>query len=139
MSSQVEQVTPVLRVFDVPLALTFYVDYVGCSLDWQVSNGSLVLHLSTHHGDGTPGGVVLVEVHDIKDLHRTLHSKGYRFMNLDSTRPRRALRRRPCRRAGRAPLVSAAQQAMRLRANCADHIVCGRLSWRSGGCSLATP
>jgi hypothetical protein len=65
------------------------------SLDWQegdptegpvylqVSNGSLGLHLSTHHGDGTPGGVVLAEVRGIKDLHRTLHSKGYRyrFMN----------------------------------------------------------
>jgi glyoxalase superfamily protein len=37
--------------------------------------------VSTYHGDGTPGGVVLVEVRDIKDLLRTLHWKGYRFMN----------------------------------------------------------
>jgi hypothetical protein len=87
------QITPVLRIFDVPLAKSFYVDYVGCAVDWQdgdessgpvymqVSRGSMVIHLSTHHGDGTPGGVVLVEVRGIKDLHSELHSKGYAFMN----------------------------------------------------------
>ena len=90
---EVQQVTPVLRIFDVPLALSFYVDYLGCSLDWQegdetagpvdleVSRGLLVLHLSTYHGDGTPGGVVLVEVRGIQDLYNELHSKGYAFMN----------------------------------------------------------
>lgn len=36
---------------------------------------------TTHHGDGIPGGVVLAGVHGIKDLHRTLHSKGYRFLH----------------------------------------------------------
>lgn len=85
-------VTPVLRVFDIPLAKSFYVDYVGCSVDWedgtpdgptylQVSRPPLVLHLSTHHGDGTPGGVVLIEVRGIKELHAELHGKGYKFMN----------------------------------------------------------
>ena len=93
VSLELLQVTPVLRIFDVPLALSFYVDYVGCSLDWQdgdpangpvylqVSRSPLVLHLSTYHGDGTPGGVALVEVRGIKDLLEELHSKGYRFMN----------------------------------------------------------
>jgi hypothetical protein len=93
MPFEVRQTTPVLRVFDVALARSFYVDYLGCGVDWQegeeaagpvylqVSRGPLVLHLSTHHGDGTPGGVVLVEVWGIKDLHRELHAKGYRFMN----------------------------------------------------------
>lgn len=45
-------------------------DYLGCTVDWehrfddlaplymQVSRGSLVLHLSEHYGDGTPGAVV---------------------------------------------------------------------------------
>lgn len=90
---EVERVTPVLRIFDVPLAKSFYVDYIGCVVDWQdgdeatgpvymqVSRESMVIHLSTHHGDGTPGGVVLVEVRGIKDLHRELHSKGYAFTN----------------------------------------------------------
>ena len=47
----------------------------------QVSRGPLVLHLSSHHGDGTPGGAVLVEVTGIKELHDELHTKDYRFMN----------------------------------------------------------
>jgi hypothetical protein len=90
---QIERVTPVLRIFDVPLAKTFYLDYLGCALDWQegdqsagpvylqVSRGPLVLHLSTFHGDGTPGTVVLVEMRDIKGLLRELHAKRYPFMN----------------------------------------------------------
>src|SRR4051812_33734883 len=85
-------VTPVLRIFDVPLARSFYVDYLGCTIDWedgdppdspvymQVSRGPLVLHLSSHHGDGTPGGVVLVQVRGIEELHAELHGKGYGFM-----------------------------------------------------------
>lgn len=93
MPVEISRVTPVLRIFDLPLAMSFYIDYLGCVLDWldgdpaagpvylEVSRGPLVLHLSTHHGDGTPGGVVLVEVHGIKDLLRDLHSKDYRFMN----------------------------------------------------------
>ncbi len=40
-----------------------------------------MLDLSTHHGDGTPGGVLLVEISDIKGFHRELHSKDYPFMN----------------------------------------------------------
>lgn len=93
MSFEMKQVTPVLRIFDVALAKSFYCDYLGCSVDWvdgdpesgpvylQVSRGPLVIHLSTHHGDGTPGGVVLVEVTGIKELWEELHAKDYRFMN----------------------------------------------------------
>ena len=39
------------------------------------------MHLSTYHDDGTPGGVVLVEVTGIKALHDELHGKDYPFMN----------------------------------------------------------
>jgi hypothetical protein len=86
-------VTPVLRIFDVPLAKSFYVDYLGCTIDWeqgdppdspaylQVSRDPLVLHLSTHHGDGSPGGLVLIEVRDLRALHKELRRKRYRFMN----------------------------------------------------------
>jgi Glyoxalase superfamily protein len=93
MSVRIAQVTPVLRIFDVGVAKSFYCDYLGCSVDWQsadgssgpvymqVSRGPLVLHLSSHHGDGTPGGVVLIEVTGIKELQDELHAKDYRFMN----------------------------------------------------------
>jgi catechol 2,3-dioxygenase-like lactoylglutathione lyase family enzyme len=78
-------------MFDVE-ATRFYVDYLGCNLDWQevpddgpafmqVSRGPLVLNLSSHHGDGTPGGVVLVFVADVDALHAELRAKGYPFLN----------------------------------------------------------
>jgi len=52
-------------MFDVEATKRFYLDYLGCQLDWeegegdcpvfmQVSRGPLVLNLSSHHGDGTP-------------------------------------------------------------------------------------
>ena len=46
----------------------------------QVSRGPLVLNLSSHHGDGTPGGVVLVVVGDVEALHAELLAKDYPFM-----------------------------------------------------------
>lgn len=85
-------VVPILRMFDVPATLRFYRDYLGCTVDWQdgdgvgptylqVSRGALVLHLSSHHDDGTPGGAVLVEATGLADLHAELRAKGYRFLN----------------------------------------------------------
>jgi ribosomal-protein-alanine N-acetyltransferase len=90
--NSVVQVVPTLRFFDLDRAKQFYVDYLGCGVDWeeggtngpmylQVSRGSLVLHLSSHHDDGTPGTVVLVEIERIHDLHAELASRGYAFMN----------------------------------------------------------
>lgn len=85
-------VVPVLRMFDVAAAKRFYVDCLGCALDWaggegdrpvylQVSRGSLVLHLSSHHDDGTPGSVVLVEMRGVDDLHAELAAEHYPFLN----------------------------------------------------------
>jgi extradiol dioxygenase family protein len=85
-------IVPILRMYDVAAAKRFYVDYLGCSIDWedgegdrpvylQVSRGSLVLHLSSHHDDGTPGSAVLVEVRGVDDLHAELAGKHYPFLN----------------------------------------------------------
>lgn len=93
MAIELRQVTPVLRMYDVDRSKAFYVDYLGCTVDWedgdatagpvylQVSRGPLVLHLSSHHGDGTPGTVVLVEMTGIEELVESLHATGYGFMN----------------------------------------------------------
>ena len=89
---EIREVHPVLRAYDVPATLAFFVDYVGLTLDWQegelpgpvylqLSRGPLRLHVSTHHGDGTPGTVLVLEVSGIKELIEELHSKQYRFMN----------------------------------------------------------
>lgn len=86
------RVIPILRIFDLASAKRFYLDYLGCTLDWQegrpdgptyiqVSREDLVLHLSTHHDDGTPGGAVLIEINDVETLHRELDQKEYGFLN----------------------------------------------------------
>lgn len=85
-------VVPILRMFDVVAAKRFYVDYLGCTVDWedgegdrpvylQISRGALVVHLSSHHDDGTPGSAVLVEIRGVDALHAELAGKGYPFLN----------------------------------------------------------
>lgn len=85
-------VYPVLRMYDLEATRRFYIDYLGCVIDWQagggdapvylqVSRGDLVLHLSSHSDDGTPGGVVLVETDDVHRLHDELGRRGYPFIN----------------------------------------------------------
>ncbi|MEZ0115812.1 catechol 2,3-dioxygenase-like lactoylglutathione lyase family enzyme [Catenulispora sp. EB89] len=75
---------PVLRVMSVAAALPFYLEYLGFTLDWehrfepglplyvQVSRSQAVLHLSEHHGDGSPNGVAWFPVADVFDLHAEL-------------------------------------------------------------------
>lgn len=87
------KVVPILRIFDLEKARRFYVDYLGFSLDWehrfsaeaplfiQVSRGSLVLYLSEHHGDGTPGTVVYVETRGVRAYHAELGAKKYPYLN----------------------------------------------------------
>lgn len=82
---------PVLRIFDIAKAYEFYRDYLGFTVDWehrfganfplyaQVSRSSAKVHLSEHHGDGTPGSVVWIAVDDIKALHAELAGKDYRY------------------------------------------------------------
>jgi hypothetical protein len=60
-------VVPVLRIFDIDKADEFYQGFLGFKVDWdhrfdqsaplyrQISRGNLILHLSEHHGDGSPG------------------------------------------------------------------------------------
>lgn len=92
MSVRFERVIPILRIFDVVKAREFYVDYLGLVIDWehrfeegaplymQVSRGDLVLHLSEHHGDGTPGSTVYVETSGVRNYHAELHTKEYPYL-----------------------------------------------------------
>ena len=68
------------------VALRSYRDHLGFTADWehrfeaglplyvQVSRGQTVLHLSEHHGDGSPHGVVWIPVTDVHALHTELRS-----------------------------------------------------------------
>jgi catechol 2,3-dioxygenase-like lactoylglutathione lyase family enzyme len=85
-----DKIVPVFRIFSLEKAHEFYVDFLGCKIDFQhrfepdlpvymgVSPGSLALHLSEHHGDGTPGSVVYVYMKGVEAFHRELNEKKYR-------------------------------------------------------------
>ena len=91
MSLRALSTVPILRIFDLKRALEFYVDYLGFGVDWehqfdtdlpkylQISRGGLVLHLTEHHGDGTPGSAVLVRVAGLEAFHAELEAKDYKY------------------------------------------------------------
>ena len=93
MAISFESVTPILRIFDVAKADEFYLEYLGFKVDWdsklddkpplyrQISRGGLVLHLSEHHGDGSPGIHVRVAVKGLVAYHEELQAKNYPYMN----------------------------------------------------------
>jgi catechol 2,3-dioxygenase-like lactoylglutathione lyase family enzyme len=90
MAIEFGRVVPTFRIFSLEKAREFYLGFLGCKVDWehsfepdtpvymQVSRGNLVLHLSEHHGDATPGSVALVYMTGIEELHRELIDKNYR-------------------------------------------------------------
>jgi catechol 2,3-dioxygenase-like lactoylglutathione lyase family enzyme len=92
MPLAVEQAVPILRIFDVPKAREFYVDYLGFTVDWehrfdataplymQISRAGLTLHLSEHYGDCCPGSTVFVRVRGLEEFHREISVKGYGYL-----------------------------------------------------------
>lgn len=82
---------PVLRIFDVALAESFYGGYLGFTIDWthrfapgmpayiQVTRGALVLHLSEHFGDASPGACLYIPVDSVDGLHAELSAMDYAY------------------------------------------------------------
>jgi len=91
MSFHAGRIIPILRIFSVEKAREFYVDYLGCKVDWehrfdknaplymQVSRDGLVLHLSEHYGDGSPGTSFKVDARGVRELHAELTAKKYGY------------------------------------------------------------
>lgn len=89
---RVKHVVPILRIFDEAKARQFYFDYLGATLAFEhrfdpsaplymgVLIGGMELHLSEHHGDGTPGSFVRLEVDDVAAFHAELAAKQYKYM-----------------------------------------------------------
>jgi catechol 2,3-dioxygenase-like lactoylglutathione lyase family enzyme len=81
---------PILRSFDEGKAREFYIDWLGFQVDWehrfepgtplymQVSRGGCVLHLSEHHGDGTPGTHIRIRVDELEAFHAELQTRPYK-------------------------------------------------------------
>ena len=79
-----KHIVPILRIFDEAKAKEFYVDYLGFNVDWehrfeadmplymQVSQDEIVIHLSEHHGDCTPGAALRIETERLEELHERI-------------------------------------------------------------------
>jgi catechol 2,3-dioxygenase-like lactoylglutathione lyase family enzyme len=92
MEISFDRVIPILRIFDIAKADEFYQGFLGFSVDWdhrfdenaplyrQVSRGCLILHLSEHHGDGSPGARLRVMMEGVRAFHAEISAKGYRYM-----------------------------------------------------------
>jgi catechol 2,3-dioxygenase-like lactoylglutathione lyase family enzyme len=77
----------VLRSFDEARAKAFYCGFLGFTLGFQhrfapdlplyfeVERAGLVLHVSEHHGDATPGSTVFVRMQGIAAFHAELMAR----------------------------------------------------------------
>lgn len=84
-------VIPVLRSFDEALARSFYCEWLGFVVDWehrfetglplyaQFSRQGILLHLTGHHGDTTPGSSVRIGVEDVRAFAAELAEKSSPF------------------------------------------------------------
>ncbi|MFC4871927.1 glyoxalase superfamily protein [Negadavirga shengliensis] len=85
------KVIPIFRVFDYRKTIEYYVDWLGFKVDWehrfddnspiymQVSMDTIVLHLSEHHGDCCPGSKAFIECTGIREYHKQLLAKKYKY------------------------------------------------------------
>jgi len=85
-----EQIIPVLRIFDYQKTIEFYVDWLGFEIIWEhrfeenfpvymeAKKGNIILHLSEHHGDSTPGSSVFIWGEGVADYHKELIEKKYK-------------------------------------------------------------
>jgi catechol 2,3-dioxygenase-like lactoylglutathione lyase family enzyme len=85
------QTIPILRIFDEAKAKEFYLGFLGMSLDWehrfepetplylQVSKGNLLLHLSEHSGDCSPGAKVFINVTEFDELFSEISQRKYKY------------------------------------------------------------
>ena len=92
--------TRVFRSFDEATAREFYVEFLGFLVDWehrfgddfplyvQISRGDVAIHLTEHHGDGSPGSPLIIDMEGLEAYQQTLLAKQYRYT------PGRAARRR---------------------------------------------
>lgn len=99
--SEIGVPVPVLRSLDEARAREFYLGFLGFSIEWEhrfepnsplymrMRRGRMVVDLSEHHGDGTPGSTIWVPVEDVQALQKELVGKSYKFMRpgIDSDAP----------------------------------------------------
>jgi catechol 2,3-dioxygenase-like lactoylglutathione lyase family enzyme len=85
------RITPILRMFDEAKAKEFYIGFLGFSVGFEhrfepgmplymgISRDDCFIHLSEHHGDGSPGSHIRIECGDVDALQRELIAKQYKY------------------------------------------------------------
>ena len=99
MPLKVLQTVPILRSFDEAKAREFYIEWLGFTVDWehrfepnaplymQVSRDGIVLHISEHHGDATPGSHIRINCTGVRDFHAEIIAKRYKNNSPGIERP----------------------------------------------------
>lgn len=89
--SLLKGIVPILRMFDENKAKEFYLEYLGFQVDWehrfepdmplymQISRDAIIIHLSEHHGDCTPGAALRVATDDVLALQQQLQLSSYKY------------------------------------------------------------
>jgi catechol 2,3-dioxygenase-like lactoylglutathione lyase family enzyme len=90
---QFGRVIPQLRMFNEEKTRAFYLHFLGCKVDWehrfspeaplymQVSRDGMIVQLSDHHGDGSPGCRLSIEMEGIDAFHAEIAAKPYNYYN----------------------------------------------------------
>jgi hypothetical protein len=88
----IQPAIPIFRIFDVEKAMEFYRDFLGFAMYWQhrfaptaplycqMSRGGMLLHLSEHAGDASPGARVFVPISGAEAFQKELIGKNYPYM-----------------------------------------------------------
>ncbi|UHO39813.1 glyoxalase/bleomycin resistance/extradiol dioxygenase family protein [Chryseobacterium capnotolerans] len=86
-----DQIIPVLRIFDYQKALEFYVDWLGFEIAWEhrfeenmpayieVKKENIIIHLTEHHGDASPGSSIFIWGEGVAEYHKELIDKNYKY------------------------------------------------------------
>ena len=82
MAIDFQSVVLIIRIFGITKADKFYLEYLGFEVDWnhhrfdnhapiysRISRGNLTLHLSEHHGDGSPVVQIRIMMRGIEEYH----------------------------------------------------------------------
>jgi Glyoxalase superfamily protein len=91
MTPRFTRTIPTLRIFDSGKAREFYIGFLGFKVDFehrfepdlplfmQISLGDVVLYLSEHHGDCSPGAKIVIETTGLAAYHADLVAKKYGY------------------------------------------------------------
>ena len=88
----IQPAIPIFRIFSVEKAMEFYCDFLGFQVDWehrfgenfplycQISRSGMLIHLSEHAGDASPGARVFVPMTGARAFQKELIGKNYPYM-----------------------------------------------------------